>query len=101
MTWGAKGGRVVSVSPGLIDTAMGRLELQNNPIKQWMAAMTPVGGERSGTDTVLPGLVDDIADVVTFLCSPKASFVSGCDVRVDGGLTAAMNSQGTAAPAEE
>lgn len=91
VSWGARGGRVVSVSPGLIDTAMGRLELENNPIKQWMAELTPVGGDRS--DTLLPGLTRDVADVVAFLCSDKASFISGCDVRVDGGLTAAMNGE--------
>jgi len=28
---------------------------------------------------------------VAFLCSERASFVSGCDIRVDGGLLAAMN----------
>ncbi len=44
VTWGARGGRVVSVSPGLIDTEMGRLELVHNPIKEWMAEITPVGG---------------------------------------------------------
>lgn len=97
VSWGACGGRVVSVSPGLIDTAMGRLELQNNPIKKWMADLTPVGGDRSEPDTLLPGLTRDIADVVAFLCSDKASFVSGCDVRVDGGLTAAMNGEANAA----
>jgi NAD(P)-dependent dehydrogenase (short-subunit alcohol dehydrogenase family) len=91
VAWGASGGRVVSLSPGLIDTGMGRLELVHNPIKTWMAEITPVGGERSGADTVLPGRVDDIADTVAFLCSERASFVSGCDIRVDGGLLAAMN----------
>lgn len=92
-SWGASGGRVVSVSPGLVDTAMGRLELQNNPIKHWMAETTPVGGDRTPSDTVLPGLTTDIADLVAFLCSDKASFISGCDIRVDGGLTAAMNTR--------
>ena len=91
VAWGARGGRVVSLSPGLIDTEMGRLELVHNPIKTWMAEMTPVGGDRSGPDTVLPGRTDDIANTVAFLCSDRASFVSGCDVRVDGGLIAAMN----------
>jgi NAD(P)-dependent dehydrogenase (short-subunit alcohol dehydrogenase family) len=89
--WGVNGGRVVSLSPGLIDTEMGRLELVHNPIKTQMAEMTPVGGGRSGPDTVLPGRVDDIASTVAFLCSDGAAFVSGCDIRVDGGLAAAMN----------
>jgi NAD(P)-dependent dehydrogenase (short-subunit alcohol dehydrogenase family) len=93
VAWGARGGRVVSLSPGLIDTAMGRLELVHNPIKTWMAEITPVGGDRSGSETVLPGRAADIANTVAFLCSDRASFVSGCDVRVDGGLIAAMNRQ--------
>lgn len=42
--WGARGARVMSISPGLIDTAMGRLELQHHPMKEWMAELTPVGG---------------------------------------------------------
>jgi NAD(P)-dependent dehydrogenase (short-subunit alcohol dehydrogenase family) len=74
---------------------MGRLELQNNPIKHWMAETTPVGRGRSDTEAVLPGLTADVADVTAFLCSDKASFVSGCDIRVDGGLTAAMNASPT------
>ena len=89
--WGTRGGRVVSVSPGLIDTEMGRLELVHNPIKSRMAEMTPIGGERSGSDTVLPGRAEDIADAIAFLCSDRAAFLSGCDIRVDGGLIAAMN----------
>ena len=93
VTWGASGGRVVSLSPGLIDTAMGRLELVNNPIKTWLAEQTPVGGDRTDPDTVLPGLASDIAETVAFLCSDKAAFVSGCDIRVDGGLVAALNAQ--------
>ena len=91
--WGARGGRVVSLSPGLIDTGMGRLELEHNEIKKTMAAMTPVGGDRTGADTVLPGLTTDIADTVAFLCSDRAAFISGCDIRVDGGLVAAMHHQ--------
>ena len=88
---GGERGRVLSLSPGLIDTAMGRLELVNNPIKTWLAEQTPVGGGRTDPDTVLPGLTSDIAETVAFLCSDKAAFVSGCDIRVDGGLVAALN----------
>lgn len=88
--WGARGGRVVSVSPGLIDTGMGRLELAENPIKEQLAAMTPVRSAHHDGSTVLPGAVADIAAAVVFLCSPQAGFVSGCDLRVDGGLLAAL-----------
>lgn len=83
--WGRRGGRVVSVSPGLIDTAMGRLELVHQPIKTMLAERTPVQ-----RDTVLPGRVDDIAEAVAFLCSPRAAFISGCDLLVDGGLLGAL-----------
>jgi NAD(P)-dependent dehydrogenase (short-subunit alcohol dehydrogenase family) len=92
--WGARGGRVVSVSPGLIDTGMGRLELDEYAIKETMAELTPVRAGRVGGDTVLPGRVDDIVRAVVFLCSDAAGFVSGCDLRVDGGLVAAMSHPG-------
>jgi NAD(P)-dependent dehydrogenase (short-subunit alcohol dehydrogenase family) len=93
LPWGARGGRVVSVSPGLIDTGMGRLELEHNPIKTWLAETTPLGPARMHDGTPLPGRVDDIANAVAFLCSDRASFISGCDVRVDGGLIAALDNR--------
>jgi NAD(P)-dependent dehydrogenase (short-subunit alcohol dehydrogenase family) len=90
VAWGARGGRVVSLSPGMIDTEMGRLELEHQPIAVQMAQLTPVGAGRSADGCVLPGLPADIADAVRFLCSDAAGFVSGCDLRVDGGLVGAM-----------
>jgi NAD(P)-dependent dehydrogenase (short-subunit alcohol dehydrogenase family) len=83
--WGAKGGRTVSVSPGLIDTPMGRLELERQPIVPLMVDVTPV----KRPDQRLPGRPADIAATVAFLASDAAAFISGCDIRVDGGLVGA------------
>ena len=84
VSWGARGGRVNSVAPGLIDTPMGRQELEQQPIMKEMLAKTPLS--RLGE----PG---EVADVVAYLLSDAASFISGIDVLVDGGMM-----QGMAAP---
>jgi NAD(P)-dependent dehydrogenase (short-subunit alcohol dehydrogenase family) len=76
VTWGRRGGRVNSLSPGLIDTGMGRQEFEAQPVMQVMLDNTPAG--RLGS-------ASEIADVVAFLVSDTASFVSGIDVLVDGG----------------
>ncbi len=73
--------RIVSISPGLIDTAMGRAEQKASPQMDMMLAKTPLG--RYGT-------ADEIASVAVFLCSPGASFISGCDIKVDGGVLAVL-----------
>ena len=91
--WGGKGGRTVSISPGIIDTDMGRLELEHQPMMPAMIEMTPV--KRPGL--ALPGLPEDIAAAVAFLVSDAAAFVSGCDLRVDGGLIGAGRSGGLGA----
>jgi NAD(P)-dependent dehydrogenase (short-subunit alcohol dehydrogenase family) len=83
--WGAKGGRTVAISPGLIDTPMGRLELERQSIVPVMVEVTPV----KRPDQPLPGRPEDIAATVAFLESDAAAFISGCDIRVDGGLIGA------------
>lgn len=65
-SWGKKGGRIVAISPGLIDTPMGRLELDRQPIIPVMIEMTPI----KRPDRPLPGRPEDIAAVVAFLGSP-------------------------------
>jgi NAD(P)-dependent dehydrogenase (short-subunit alcohol dehydrogenase family) len=87
VTWGARGGRVNSLAPGLIDTPMGRAEFAKQPMMKQMLDRTPLG--RFGT-------AEEIAAVVAFLLSDAASFISGIDVLVDGAML-----QGMAAPAAE
>lgn len=79
--WGAQGARILSLSPGLIATPMGALEFQNRPLKYDLLAATPITRE---------GTMLEIADAVEFLLSDRASFISGIDLLVDGGLTAAL-----------
>jgi NAD(P)-dependent dehydrogenase (short-subunit alcohol dehydrogenase family) len=81
--WGSRGARINSVSPGVISTAMGRLEL-DSPAGAYMRAMV----DNSGTGRI--GTPSDIADAVTFLVGPQATFVTGVDLLVDGGSVAAV-----------
>jgi NAD(P)-dependent dehydrogenase (short-subunit alcohol dehydrogenase family) len=81
--WGKRGARINSISPGVISTAMGRQELAGDS-GAFMRAMV----DASGTRRV--GTPDDIAAAVEFLLSRGASFITGIDLPVDGGVIAAM-----------
>jgi NAD(P)-dependent dehydrogenase (short-subunit alcohol dehydrogenase family) len=83
--WGRAGARLVSISPGVIDTPMGRLEDANEPS---MAEMVHAGALRR------EGRPDEIAAVVDFLTSEAASYVTGTDILVDGGVVAAVAGAG-------
>lgn len=78
--WGQRRARIVSLSPGLIATPMGRMEFQN-PNKHVLYKRTPL--ERQGS-------MDEIVDALEFLASDRASFISGTDLLVDGGVAAAV-----------
>jgi NAD(P)-dependent dehydrogenase (short-subunit alcohol dehydrogenase family) len=82
--WGRKGGRVASISPGVISTPMGQAEL-SGPHGDVMRSMI----EMSGTQRV--GTPNDIAAAVEFLAGPAASFITGIDLLVDGGVIAALS----------
>ncbi len=79
--FGKIGARIVSLSPGIIDTKMGRLEQSAGPEMDKMIAVTPL--ERMGES-------HEIASVVTFLASPAASYITGTDILVDGGTVAGI-----------
>jgi NAD(P)-dependent dehydrogenase (short-subunit alcohol dehydrogenase family) len=79
--FGARNARIISISPGLIDTAAARAEAQASPQMEMMRQKTPL--RRFGTPA-------EIATVAAFLCSPAASFISGRDIPVDGGMLVAL-----------
>ena len=85
--WGARGARVVTISPGIISTPMSLQELEEGAGDAMRQQIALSALPRMGT-------ADDIAAAVEWLASPGASFVTGCDLRVDGGVTAAIHGLG-------
>lgn len=81
--WGERGARVNSISPGVISTPMGRGELDNEHGASMRAMVEASNAGRLGTPT-------DIAAAAEYLLGPASSFVSGTDLLVDGGVTAAF-----------
>jgi NAD(P)-dependent dehydrogenase (short-subunit alcohol dehydrogenase family) len=75
-TYAAQGVRINSVHPGYIDTPL--LSAMPPEYKQVLVSKHPAG--RLGT-------ADEVANLVLFLLSDKASFINGTQHVVDGGYT--------------
>ena len=71
------GVRVNSVAPGYMDTPMAAPALGRPELRRWIEASIPIGRIAAP---------EEVADVVTWLLSPGARYVTGQELVVDGGL---------------
>ncbi|HJS94800.1 MAG TPA: SDR family NAD(P)-dependent oxidoreductase [Solirubrobacteraceae bacterium] len=77
--YAAHGVTANAVAPGYMDTALTRRYLADNP------------GKREALIELIPagrfGSLKEVVDPVLFLCSPRASFITGQVLYIDGGRT--------------
>jgi NAD(P)-dependent dehydrogenase (short-subunit alcohol dehydrogenase family) len=78
--WGPHGVNVNAVGPGVIETPLTRAYMEQYPER--------VEAAIANTPLRRIGLPEDVADVVLFLASDAARFITGQTIYVDGGISA-------------
>lgn len=86
--FGARGARILSVSPGSFDTDMGRLEKKTGSEEMLRFAAL----ERLGQP-------EEIAEVLAFCASTRPGYLTGTDILCDGGTRAGLTLAGLVAMA--
>ncbi|MET0397727.1 MAG: SDR family oxidoreductase [Longimicrobiaceae bacterium] len=80
--WGRRGARVNTISPGIIITPLARDELAGPRGEGYRRMIEASAAGRAGTP-------DEVATVAALLMGPDGGFITGSDILMDGGVTAA------------
>ena len=80
IAWAPQGIRVNAVAPGWIETALTKPLVDDPTRSAPLLARTPMGRW---------GQPEDIAGAALFLCSPRAAFITGAILPIDGGYSIA------------
>jgi NAD(P)-dependent dehydrogenase (short-subunit alcohol dehydrogenase family) len=100
LDWGSQDVRAVSLSPGLINSTMGRTGGSALPVYDGSENKVPGSRSEKAIKEVplgRQGTLLEITSVVEFLASDAASFINGIDIPVDGGSTALWRVRGVIA----
>lgn len=80
--WGKRGARLNTISPGIIITPLAQDELTGPRGPEYRHMIEACAAGRAGTP-------DEVASVAALLMGPDGAFITGSDVLMDGGVTAA------------
>jgi NAD(P)-dependent dehydrogenase (short-subunit alcohol dehydrogenase family) len=83
VSWGERGARVNSISPGIIFTPLAQDEMSGPGAAGYRAMIDASAAGRVGT-------ADEVATAASYLLGDDAQFVTGSDLLIDGGVIAAL-----------
>jgi NAD(P)-dependent dehydrogenase (short-subunit alcohol dehydrogenase family) len=83
INWAERGARINSISPGIIATPLAQHEMASSIGARYRSMIDNSPSKRMGTP-------EEVAVAAAYLLGPDASFVTGSDLLIDGGVIAAL-----------
>ena len=80
--WGKRGARINAISPGIIITPLAQVELNGPRGESYRKMISASAAGRAGKP-------DEVGELAALLMSEAGAFITGSDILMDGGVTAA------------